>query len=378
MNIGQVISATGHTALIGWLVFGGVFRAEPLPIEATEVSVISGEAFAALLAAQDAPTSVTEVAQPAEPVIEPAPLEVPQADDTPAQETPEPATPSPEADPAPDVTDLAPPPEAEVSEEVPVLPTPEPEIAAVAPETSDRPVPRPSDRIAPEPVEAPDPEVTPDPVEQEAVELAETGETVQEPQEATAPEEAASEIVTEAEKPAAAPETSLRPPARRPSRPAAPTASEVQAAEADTPAEPEPKPEVDETSSAVNDALAEALNEAVETPSAPSGPPLSAGEKDSLRVAVQTCWNVGSLSSAALETTVIVAVSLTQDGKPVTSSIRQIGSEGGTAASVKQAFETARRAIIRCGSRGFQLPSDKYEQWKDIEMTFNPERMRIK
>ena len=71
-------------------------------------------------------------------------------------------------------------------------------------------------------------------------------------------------------------------------------------------------------------------------------------------------------------------VSLTQDGKPVVSSIRQVGSEGGTNASVKQAFETARRAIIRCGARGFQLPSDKYDQWKDIEMTFNPERMRIK
>jgi hypothetical protein len=128
----------------------------------------------------------------------------------------------------------------------------------------------------------------------------------------------------------------------------------------------------------VNDALAEALGQATETPSAPSGPPLTSGEKDALRVAVQQCWNVGSLSSVALETTVVVAVSLSQDGKPVTSSIRQIGSEGGTATSVKQAFETARRAIIRCGARGFQLPGDKYEQWKDIEMTFNPERMRIK
>ena len=98
---------------------------------------------------------------------------------------------------------------------------------------------------------------------------------------------------------------------------------------------------------------------------------------DALRMAVQQCWSVGSLSSVALETTVVVAVSLSQDGRPVTSSIRQIGSEGGTAASVKQAFETARRAIIRCGARGFQLPSDKYDQWKDIEMIFNPVKMRI-
>ena len=128
----------------------------------------------------------------------------------------------------------------------------------------------------------------------------------------------------------------------------------------------------------VDDALAEALGQAGVAPSAPSGPPLTAGETGTLRVAVKKCWEVGSLSSTALETTVVVAVSLARDGKPLTSSIRQIGSEGGTAASVEQAFATARRAIIRCGSSGFKLPSDKYDQWKDIEMTFNPERMRIK
>ena len=127
----------------------------------------------------------------------------------------------------------------------------------------------------------------------------------------------------------------------------------------------------------VNDALAEALGQAGVAPSAPRGPPLTAGETGTLRVAVKKCWEVGSLSSTALETTVVVAVSLAQDGKPLTSSIRKIGSEGGTAASVEQAFATARRAIIRCGSSGFKLPSDMYDQWKDLEMTFNPERMRI-
>ena len=40
--------------------------------------------------------------------------------------------------------------------------------------------------------------------------------------------------------------------------------------------------------------------------------------------------------------------------------------------------EAARRAIIRCGASGYNLPVEKYDQWRDIEMTFNPERMRIK
>ena len=370
MNTGQVISAAGHATLIGWMMFGGVFRSETLPIKATEVSVISGEAFAALVAAQNAPSSTTEVAQPVQPEIDTEAVDVPQPDTTPVQETPEVAA-APAADDAPDVSELAPLPDAEVSDEAPVLSAPEPEVVVDVPDISERPVPRPSIRIAPEPVAVPEPDARPDPVEQPAVVQAETGATVAEPQDATAPEEAADEIVTEAEKPTAAPETSVRPPPRRPTRPA------VQAAETST-STLTPQAETADTSSAVIDALAEALGQATETPSAPSGPPLTLGEKDALRVAVQQCWNVGSLSSVALETTVVVAVSLSQDGKPVTSSIRQIGSEGGTAASVKQAFETARRAIIRCGARGFQLPGDKYEQWKDIEMTFNPERMRIK
>ena len=59
-------------------------------------------------------------------------------------------------------------------------------------------------------------------------------------------------------------------------------------------------------------------------------------------------------------------------------TIRMLSSTGGSGTAAKQAFEAARRAIIRCGAKGFQLPPEKYGQWRDIEMTFNPERMRIK
>ena len=42
------------------------------------------------------------------------------------------------------------------------------------------------------------------------------------------------------------------------------------------------------------------------------------------------------------------------------------------------AFQAARRAILRCQETGYSLPPDKYEQWKTIEMTFNPEQMRLR
>jgi hypothetical protein len=93
---------------------------------------------------------------------------------------------------------------------------------------------------------------------------------------------------------------------------------------------------------------------------------------------VQQCWNVGSLSTEALGTTVVVSVRMGEDGRPDNGSIRMDSFSGGGDAAARQAFEAARRAIIRCGANGFNLPADKYDQWRDIEMTFNPESMRIK
>ena len=41
-------------------------------------------------------------------------------------------------------------------------------------------------------------------------------------------------------------------------------------------------------------------------------------------------------------------------------------------------IEAARRAILRCQSGGYQLPADKYEQWKDVVITFDPSGMRLR
>ena len=41
-------------------------------------------------------------------------------------------------------------------------------------------------------------------------------------------------------------------------------------------------------------------------------------------------------------------------------------------------IEKARRAILRCQRGGFPLPVEKYAQWQQIEMTFNPEGMRLR
>ncbi len=364
MDTGTKISAIAHVTLIGWAFFGGTFRSEPLPMAVQEVSVVSAEQFAAMTAQRDAPEVPTPTAlqQPEAPEEEVAPPETVEEELTP----PEVATPpEPEPDPVPEPVE--PPPEPEVVEEPPILDQPEPvtEILPVPPGPEAQP--RAADKVAPEPIAPPPPEAQPDDIETPAVSLDEGAETQQEQQDQTAPEEATDEIVTEAEETKEnAPRTSPRPQVR-PNRPAPPAPTEVAEEQETT-----PPAQVDE--SAVEDALAEALAQGSE----PSGPPLTSGEKDAMRLAVSQCWNVGSLSTDALQTVVVVGFSLTPDGKVVGGSLRMLDSSGGTAASAKQAYEAARRAILRCGAKGYDLPADKYAQWQDIEITFNPERMRIK
>ena len=367
MDTGTKISAFAHVGLIGWALFGGTFRSEPLPMAVQDVSVISAEQFAAMTAQRDAPevpTPPTELQQPETPVEEvnapePEPVE---------QLRPEPETPpEPEPEPEPETVEI--PVEPEVIEEPPVLDQPDPEVAALPVPPGPDAQPSPADKVAPEPIAPPPPDAKPDDVETPAVSLDEGAEIQQEQQDETAQEEAQPEIVTEAEEgDDPAPLTSPRPRVR-PNRPAPEPEPEV----AETP-EPEPTKPAPSDQSAINDALAEALGNGTE----PTGPPLTSGEKDAMRLAVSQCWNVGSLSTDALNVIVVVGFSLTPDGKVVGGSLRLLDSTGGSSGAANQAFEAARRAILRCGAKGYDLPADKYAHWQDVEITFNPERMRIK
>jgi hypothetical protein len=137
----------------------------------------------------------------------------------------------------------------------------------------------------------------------------------------------------------------------------------------------------DAVTAALQDVPAEPVTEPVTQPSRDSrasGPPMSNGEVDALRVAIKQCWNLGTASSEAMRTTVTLSVSLAQDGSPDTGSIRLLGSEGGSEASTKTMFDAARRAIARCGKNGFPLPPEKYETWKELELVFDPNGMRLR
>lgn len=365
MSPGYYISGVGHAALIAFLLAGGLLSRERLPeVRVTEVSILTEEEFAALTRPEEGPPVVTDAPVVLAPETEAAP-DAPEPQDTaPAPRAPAPPDPA-EPPAAPDAPEAppGPAPQAEVQDAAPVIAAPSFDTAAAppAPERSLRPAPR----VAPRPATPPPPQADTAPEPQEAAQPLPEPEPEAPPEEsreAAAPQEATTEIVTEAKESPLAPASSPRP-RSRPARP-------ERVAEEPTPPAPA------DTDSAVLAALGETPPQAATE--IPTGPPLTAGEKDALRLAVQQCWNVGSLSTEALRTVVTVAVTMTREGKPDTASIRLIEASGGSDAAARQAFEAARRAIIRCGSRGFNLPVEKYAQWREIEMTFNPEKMRIR
>jgi hypothetical protein len=366
VKTGSYISGAAHIGLIGWVLIGDVFSNDPPEPTVTDVSVISANEFDAMFADTAAPEIAVDLAMmapapnedllddPVELTEDAAPLfEDPADTEAPAEET------------QPDVSGVQPMPDADVSLEVPTMALPSFETGPdIEIDNSDEPKAREAPRVAPIPTLRPETDVAvSNEVTQAAAEI-EAPDVAEDAAEDAAPEEATTEIVTEAEQPAGAP-TAVPMPRMRPQ----PTRT--------TQAPPQPAA----SSDALNDALSEALGVASEAPAAPpvpTGPPLSFAETEALRVAVSNCWNTGSLSSAALRVTVVVGVQMAETGQPVASSIRMISSDGGAGDAVTQAYEAARRAILRCGTKGYDLPVEKYGQWRDIEMTFNPEKMRIK
>ena len=353
MDTGQKASAVLHLGLVGWVLVFDLFAApaQERDMPVAEVSLVSAQEFAALSGAQA-------------PAPKPEPTPEPEPSPEPAQ------TPEPEPEPEPE-------------------PAPQPESTgaifspAPTPGAAERPAPRPVDRVAPTPSDAPPEDATIDQTAQTQTSADAPGDVVLPEQDQAAPPEATTEIVTEAtetapdslERAAAAPTVSPRP-RTRPERPAPPT--EVAATPDPEPApDPTPEPEVaDEVADAVATALADTLAGIGNAPQ----PGLSASEADRLRLAIQQCWNIGTLSTEAQQITITVGFSMTPGAMPEQGTIYIVDSSGGSDGAVSQAFAAARRAIIRCASTtdGYGLPTESYEAWRDVEITFNPEGMRLR
>ncbi len=393
VQTGTLVSGLGHAGLILWVLLGDwLFAPDPAEeVIVTQVSMMTSEEFDALQSAASTPTPSEEPAsrpQPRpEPVVEPEPEPIPEPEPEP-EPLPEPE-PEPEPEPLPEPEDL---------------PTAAEEQLLPSPSTEEQPVPDAAEIVAPDPVDVPEEAETSDaPTPAVSDAPTETPEVITEPTEETVAEDTGAVLETEATEDQDEPlgmTASVRPRAR-PERPVEETPpeeptedlAEQVAAAVETPEEPveepaeEPVEEPVEEEPATEDAVAEALAEALAEESVsesdtggsdlPQGPPLTAGEVGDVRSAIGNKWNLGSASTDALRTTIVVRVSFSPDGQP--TDIELLESDGPTEAATSTAFSAARRAVLRAHQDGgIPLPADKYDTWRVLDLVFDPNGMRLR
>ena len=413
MDTGTKISIGLHGVILGLAAFGGpLFDSdESKAIQVSEVSIITSTEFDGMMSRAPAPelqepqqpqsTAETETAQP--PVVEQPVVEQP---------APEPQTPAVEES-APDVTDLA---EAAQPDSPPDIPVESPETAEQAQEATGsslvspdaqvaqedssgqvapdqlallrpkpRPAPRVSDQVAPKPPS--DAETAKETVE--STTPSETPAEQTESKEEVAPQESTTEIVTEAEEDpnSLAPVKSSRPKGRpsdivaraQAAKDAAAKAREQSASDQAAADKAESDTAEADRLAAAKDAQAKAIEAAMKAATAEAaqsvGPPLTGREKGALVLAVQECWAPPIGVQDAADLVVTLSVELTPDGKLV-GNPKLVEPSGTPQGLVQQAYEAGRRALIRCAP--YDLPKEKYEQWRHIEVVFNPQKMVVR
>jgi hypothetical protein len=395
VDIGTKISGSAHLLFLAAIVFGGpLFNSERTEtFRISDVSIISEAEFSALYSST--PQASTEFSDPVIPSLTQADQPLTPAVETPPEtnDVPEPQTPQAQGE-RPDVA-------SQETAEKPLLNVDSPELADQAADTLGtalivpdaplsvqdsggqkqpdqlsllQPAPRPAPRIdttaAPKPPTDADtaPETqtstTPDPAATQQ----------QDSQQEQAPKEASTEIVTEADviENSAAPVKSSRPKGRPQGLAANAKAARVKAEQAKA---ARLQAERDRQAREIEEALRAAQSGAAPA-AAPTGPPLTGGERDGLILAIKQCWNVPIGLEGAAELVVVLRVDLNRDGS-LAASPKMIEPTGPAQGTIKQAFEAGRRALIRCAPYN-NLPPEKYERWRRVEVVFNPRNMVVK
>jgi hypothetical protein len=383
VDIGVKISGTAHAILISIAIFGApIFSSdEENPIQISEVSLISLEEFE-LLTKENMPVFQSEPEpEVQEPELEP---EVQEPEPEPEVQEPEP---EPEPEPELEVQEPEPEPEPELEVQEP---EPEPEVQEIINESD-------SDLIAPIADEDNLGELTPEFNENAAPKAAEiisdvSNEAPEEPadigaledtsfekvngadeekleielNENTPAEESTTQIVTEAEeqKSDLVPSRTSKPKSRPKNLK---TTKEIAI---------KPKLKPKEVVEAEKDTTAESILESLKEKKEPE--PflnLTPAQKESvgniIRNKMRLCWNPPVGVENGLTNVMILGLKFDIDGKLVESPVNLTPNSG---VGSLQAFEAARRAVIRCSPYN-ELDPEIYDGWKELNLKFNPKNM---
>jgi hypothetical protein len=410
VDIGVKISGTAHAILISIAIFGApIFSSdEENPIQISEVSLISLEEFE-LLTKENMPVFQSEPEpEVQEPELEPE-VQEPEPEPEVQEPEPEPELEVQEPEPEPELEVQEPEPEPEVQEPEP---EPEPELEVQEPEPEpelevQEPEPEPevqeiinesdSDLIAPIADEDNLGELTPEFNENAAPKAAEiisdvSNEAPEEPadigaledtsfekvngadeekleielNENTPAEESTTQIVTEAEeqKSDLVPSRTSKPKSRPKNLK---TTKEIAI---------KPKLKPKEVVEAEKDTTAESILESLKEKKEPE--PflnLTPAQKESvgniIRNKMRLCWNPPVGVENGLTNVMILGLKFDIDGKLVESPVNLTPNSG---VGSLQAFEAARRAVIRCSPYN-ELDPEIYDGWKELNLKFNPKNM---
>jgi len=373
VDIGVKISGAAHAILIGIAIFGApIFSSdEENPIQISEVSLISLEEFE-LLTKDNVPVFQSE------PELE---VQEPEPEPEPEVQEPEPEPEVQEPEPEPEVQE----PEPEVQE-----PEPEPEVQEIINESD-------SDLIAPIADEDNLGELTPEFNENAAPKAAEiisdvSNEAPEEPadigaledtsfekvngadeekleielNENTPAEESTTQIVTEAEEQ----KSDLVP--SRTSKPKSRPRNLKTTKEITTKPKLKPKEVVEAEKDTTAESILESLKEKKEPEPFLN---LTPAQKESvgniIRNKMRLCWNPPVGVENGLTNVMILGLKFDIDGKLVESPVNLTPNSG---VGSLQAFEAARRAVIRCSPYN-ELDPEIYDGWKELNLKFNPKNM---
>ena len=205
MHIGHYISGSAHIGLLGWMLLGGVFQSEQLPVDVSNVSVVSLSEYADIVMTDRAPEAELQPQDLMQPETEADPLP-----ERPSQEQAVENIPQPELMVQPEETSRSAPqtpdplliPTPEVTEPTKLAAPQSNDAAFIVPRSAPAPRPQPDKRIAPKPVAPPPPDVAQEDQLRQAAAPSENPAAVPQPEvDATAPEEAARESLAETDTP---------------------------------------------------------------------------------------------------------------------------------------------------------------------------------
>ncbi len=127
--------------------------------------------------------------------------------------------------------------------------------------------------------------------------------------------------------------------------------------------------------------LAQEVAEALKRQQAPTqkslarlGNTLSMSERDSVRRQIEPCWNVPAGARDAENLVVDIRLRLNSDGTVITAELVD-SAHALRDTFFRAAAESALRAVLNPRCSPLKLPPRKYEEWKNMVLSFNPRDM---